>query len=499
MYIAALFACQQFKVDINFLMNSRLQHKLHNNNTIDTIQINDATNRSVDEFVWDLVSPMNVQLGDPRDSVQNGSIPFYVYHGASFDWDTLCRNVTLEEDHSIEHHQYYKHGNDLWFAHHVAKHPWRVYEPSKAKLFVVPVLLSFISRQSRCGILKTKQLVTNIHGEIMQMPYYRRHNGSDHIFLGTDYKIAQRRSLKTLFPGAIWALQVHNWWRRLGGSCSFAIPMNSMVVGPDKLWSNSRNQSTEEWNARSHPLYFQGQIDSRPNYRARVLVGKALDVLQEQRPELLNGSIFAATPYEHDDIDKYGVRGLKVCNCPQKHGFVTPVASNNMTCLWCIHPLPPFEKRRSISLKERLAFNPYASDLPASKFAVHIKGDLPGSNRIYDIIKAGAIPIMVGDQIKTTLPFPDIVPWENMTFQIRESKVSPQTFKAILESSQAELDLKRAAIKKFAPDILWDIHGSRVTTNVLLFAAKHCLGLDTARTSRSSIPYKPQWKHRNLS
>jgi len=50
-----------------------------------------------------------------------------------------------------------------------------------------------------------------------------------------------------------------------------------------------------------------------------------------------------------------------------------------------------------------LASNPYETDLAASRLAAHIRGDLPGSNRVYDIVKAGAVPVMVSNDVDVTL------------------------------------------------------------------------------------------------
>ena len=55
----------------------------------------------------------------------------------------------------------------------------------------------------------------------------------------------------------------------------------------------------------------------------------------------------------------------------------------------------------------------YQSLMHSSKFGWHIGGDTDSSNRLYDIISSGAVPIVIGDSMRESLPFDDL-PWDDM-------------------------------------------------------------------------------------
>ena len=207
--------------------------------------------------------------------------------------------------------------------------------------------------------------------------------------------------------------------------------------------------------------------------------------------------MFVATPYEHAEAS-YKVPGLEACRCPQQHGAVTPTGLGT-NCLFCVQVGGGGgEFHGAADVRAVLASNPYETDLAASRLAAHIRGDLPGSNRVYDIVKAGAVPVMVSNDVDVTLPFPDVVPWKQLRYSVDEHKKSPEAWTTVLRADRADIERKRAIIAKHAEDVLWEADGSRVTTNVLLGAARFCLGLNIPLPAGSpDLKYRPKWKHVN--
>lgn len=240
-------------------------------------------------------------------------------------------------------------------------------------------------------------------------------------------------------------------------------------------------------------MYFQGQVDARSSYSARVAVGVTLRDLANDpaTSELADGAMFIASPLEHIDGRLELSPRMPSCNCTQRHGQVTDASRG--TCLYC-----RAAGVGSVLVADRVLFNPYATDLPASRFALHVRGDLPGSNRIYDIFKAGAIPIVVSKDVEVTLPFPDVIPWRHIMFRVPEGPAEAQrtALLAALRAPQADLQRRLELMRLHAPDILWDVEGSRVFTSILVFAARHCFAIDIKHsTELPGIHHRPKWRH----
>lgn len=72
------------------------------------------------------------------------SVPFYVYE------ELAWINATYggESVHEKSHGRLNKHFNDYYFARASLSHPLRTEDPSKAKLFVVPILMNFFDDRS---------------------------------------------------------------------------------------------------------------------------------------------------------------------------------------------------------------------------------------------------------------------------------------------------------------------------------------------------------------
>ena len=242
-----------------------------------------------------------------------------------------------------------------------------------------------------------------------------------------------------------------------------------------------RRQSAEQFDQRLHPFYFKGQIDIRRNYALRARLGAALGELAEAKPRLTRGGMYIATPYQHGD-PAHWLKFLRNCSCAQTHGLATSAATNlDSVCINCVEQrIKPTGENYSPNTHQLLAQNPYASDIPETRYGFHISGDLPSSNRLFDILKVGAIPVAVSRQLEMTLPFSDIVPWDDIMIRLPTSKLDKKTVEAVLaqKTTGDTVTRLRRTILKHTPDVLWDAEGTRVTTNILLMAARHCMQQD---------------------
>lgn len=173
----------------------------------------------------DPLMPVSPAIGDPSESVGAGiTVPFYVYEGIPFDWLQTCQT----DDYTMGEHKMFKHGNDAWFAEQVQHHPWRVRDPEKALLFVVPVMITWQSRQKLCGKHKSGSLLKEASRQVLEGPWWNRSKGADHLLVSTDFRLymSNSKTMSKWFPGFIWGVQLSNWQKKLKGACSFAVPVS---------------------------------------------------------------------------------------------------------------------------------------------------------------------------------------------------------------------------------------------------------------------------------
>ena len=129
------------------------------------------------------------------------SVPFYIYK--ELDWLDESNHITTIGDHtfrrwielSTDERQFTnKHDDDLKFYLAATKHPMRVYDPSDAKLFIVPSLTTYIvtdhiyknphvhmCRNGICG----RDLLVYADEMLNKSTWFRKSKGADHIVLVT--------------------------------------------------------------------------------------------------------------------------------------------------------------------------------------------------------------------------------------------------------------------------------------------------------------------------
>ena len=66
----------------------------------------------------------------------------------------------------------------------------------------------------------------------------------------------------------------------------------------------------------------------------------------------------------------------------------------------------------------------YQSLLNRSKFGWHIGGDTASSNRLYDIISSGAVPIIIGEKMTQSLPFQEDLPWDDLVIFVDQEEAT---------------------------------------------------------------------------
>jgi hypothetical protein len=141
------------------------------------------------------------------------------------------------------------------------------------------------------------------------------------------------------------------------------------------------------------------------------------------------------------------------------------------------------------------------------RFRAIATGDNPHtSSRLFDAIAAGTPPLIIGDLQSIALPFPSIVPWEQLFPIVPEAVFFASIRKAVAATLDTAADhggpgrvagfyvcpapgsalVNRTACRRrawddvaavlpnLARELLWEVEGSRVAENVLLQARQQC-------------------------
>jgi hypothetical protein len=120
----------------------------------------------------------------------------------------------------------------------------------------------------------------------------------------------------------------------------------------------------------------------------------------------------------------------------------------------------------------------YDSWMANSKFSLILPGDTASSSRLYDAIRQGSIPIIIGNhQFEVGLPFLWKVPWRDFAFFIPDSFDSDlfvKSLRAIENYPEKFLRKKWQVLMKFKNDVSWASDESKVVKNVLREAKWRC-------------------------
>jgi len=120
------------------------------------------------------------------------------------------------------------------------------------------------------------------------------------------------------------------------------------------------------------------------------------------------------------------------------------------------------------------------SILLGSQFSLVLRGDSPTTQKFYDSVQYGAIPVIVSDLIfQVGLPFQCLVPYQLFTVEIPEAEWLVDAAAALTRVDARVSTGQRARMRRlmhhFRRDLLWSVNGSRVAENLLLTAAAHKL------------------------
>ena len=128
----------------------------------------------------------------------------------------------------------------------------------------------------------------------------------------------------------------------------------------------------------------------------------------------------------------------------------------------------------------------YQSLMHSSKFGWHVGGDTDSSNRLYDIISSGAVPLVIGEGMRESLPFDDL-PWDDMVAVAHAEEVTTVDGLQRWLVKEERLAPKRLeALQTHGPAVLWHLAASDVALRVLKEARSKAAGRE-AFTERGGV------------
>ena len=374
-------------------------------------------------------------------------LPFYLYEGGAFDegnWFEPCgrglRGERVEEDQYAGEHYFYAQ---------LRSHRWRTRDPERALLFVVPLYANAALQPSvkgaSCNGTHFQRLFDATAAAVAATAQYQRHLGADHVLVSNSWRAALRTKqapwakeqlstayFRHTFRNAIVGhmevvhKQDDGWWR-----CSVVSPY---VANFDEA---ARAHEASPTASRKTNFYFHGGANNRGTY-GYAFRQAALAQLQALPSSYLSAIELPGNPAP--------CRGAVTTNC--RAG------------------------RSTRDFRERMA---------STKFNLVLRGDSPSSRRLYDGLAAGALPVLVSDQIWSVgLPFQCLVPWRRFAVSIAEASFvtaagAEGALRRLAQLPAAALARLQRSANRHRRDVVWNMNGSRVAENVLLTAALRCL------------------------
>ncbi|CEM34877.1 unnamed protein product [Vitrella brassicaformis CCMP3155] len=338
-----------------------------------------------------------------------------------------------------------KNYDEVFWLDQLWNDSWRTFDPEDALVFVIPVYPVLSLEQACEG--DRNQTHALAEAAIMQLPYFGRNEGLDHIVMGIDWRFThtKNKSIKRAFGRRFAALAKKiSWGRKVAErgyghiGCAVTSPFTSVLTFLQK-----GNQPFEK-----ESLLERGLIDAR-------------DVFEDN-------CIHTAR------------------NPPSKHDWFARDYSMF------------FQGQTSFRrgyIYRRLAFQ----HLVGWNFTA--KGDDVTSSRYVDGFRSRTLNVLITEaeeMFKYAMPFQCEIPWRNFTFVIDGPLFKADPRKALTPILE-EVYGDHAAIRErlrlmdyYSKKILWDAPGSTTARSVLRAMTRQCL---TEKAKADFIRRTSKWKH----
>ena len=184
----------------------------------------------------------------------------------SSSWSALIEGCTTNTDPNAatDHAVHYKTEYNALLQ--LSNHPWRVYEPEEALIFVIPLMLGTASR-GLCH-LNSQEISKRATSLLLKSEFFNRYKGSDHLLINSDWRVRSvSHPLESALKNAIFGIQEHykNERRFHIERCDIAVPYG----GEYDYSENNSDDLYKEFVSKKYNTFFIGQISTKWAYADR--------------------------------------------------------------------------------------------------------------------------------------------------------------------------------------------------------------------------------------
>ena len=360
-------------------------------------------------------------------------LPFYIYDDPKITMNGLFDDYGGEIGTLVK----------LW-----EKHPSRVLDPSKAKLFIVPtnILASFDNDKANNYKNHIKRLDTAMNA-LLNNKWFKRNNGADHVIDWHEYQF---------------------YFMREGGEFEHLFPekwlpyLEEVFLSPCKYWGMSKWENDYKKNPKLRDHRKELYVDKDGNYK---LNEKSKNIVQKPwqigwRWSGYGKTMKIITPtYENWKKRPYLIFYINDRSAPKKE--------------LKIRQLPIKQKKYfpDCLIKRRLPKKEWEESWGKGKFSFVMSGDDPCSHSFTNAIAGGCIPIIVSDLFELVcLPFKKHIDLKSFTISIPEDEFlkSPEKVVPMLKSlSEDVIKSKLKALREVQPKLLYN-HPNTIVHELVL-------------------------------
>jgi hypothetical protein len=239
---------------------------------------------------------------------------------------------------------------------------------------------------------------------------------------------------------------------------------------------------------RPYAFFFRGQVDGRAAYHSRFVACEAL--AHVPGPHVcVASSVDSKSLFQRACVNDV-FASLDWARSQVKDGLTTPSISDfhSEAAIKLMakspHEVVQAEEKAVYFSQERckgpaIAYD-YFLQLAYSRFCLMIRGDTLTSNRLFDCLRYGLIPVIISDNILAMgLPFTSRVPWHEFSFfvkEVRDPKDMVEPLVEIARTSSTVLGRMQERMTYYFRDTVWNTEASRAFENSLLEAYDRCIG-----------------------
>jgi hypothetical protein len=379
------------------------------------------------------------------------SVPFYMYDDDVIKMATFlkCRGKnSTQPDEDL---------TDVVFITMMAAHPWRVQDPEKAKVFIIPTPLEtsllYRGKLEECAGTHLNR-TTSAFKRLFDHPVYKKYNASHYLhvhgwgsFAGWMWPRENFFPIKLFTEGNMSNIIMGRYERYF-----------TTAADCDKYGSQfdmCTINSTHRLNRPTTGLYHDHWELSRC---AIVVPYAASGGLRKLQPSFEEWDKRNNTVFYQGGGGAYAWGGTRIRKAPLNKTFAS---------------LPGVKVGTGLPPKE------WVAGFENTKFCLVMRGDTPSSHSLYNSMKSGCMPVIVSDTLFLFgLPFTSQLPWSLFTITFPEEVFvmdSLAVARVLWQYPQKHLRTLFANMQAFQNALLYETNNTLLGDYILRQVAVECL------------------------